>query len=218
MDGSITPRLATSKFVEYISTAMRERDLRESIRRIGVQAQGLEFEGELLDGGKRFAICAELGIHFPVHRATTLAEACSILWTRHPYRAIQLAGRAGANTVLELSHLCSASPVAIAAELQANKPKPPKKASAQRRLIEGQPYPQLKETKKMLRRLFILEPELYAYAQEAAAQCGHGNVNKLVRDALWAKVALLVPQAPQFQPQRVQPPNGARVGTKRRGG
>jgi hypothetical protein len=69
----------------------------------------------------------------------------------------------------------------------------------------------------MLRRLFVLEPELYAYAQEAAAQLGHKNVNRLVRDALWAKVALVVPNCPQYQPARVEPPNGARA-TRRRTG
>jgi hypothetical protein len=196
---------------------MRERDLRESIQRIGVQSPGLAFAGALLDGRKRSAICLELGSTFPVHTAETFAEACSILWTRHPERALEFAGNAGKSGVLELAELCGASPVAIATEIQANKPKP-KKSAAQRRLIEGQPYPQLKEEKKMLRRLFVLEPELYAYAQEAAAQQGHRNVNKLVREALWAKVALLVPQAPQFQPRRVQPPNGARPIPKRRTG
>jgi hypothetical protein len=211
MDRSIVTRLATVKNAEYIRSAMQERDLRESILRIGVQVSGLEFDGVLLDGRKKAAICFELGIEFPIHTAKTLEEACSILWTRHPARALDFAGK---SSVLELAALCSASPVAIAREVQANKPKstrPP------RRRIEGQPYPELKEQKKMLRRLFVLEPELYAYAQEAAAQCGHRNVNKLVREALWAKVALLVPQAPQFQPKRVQAPNGARPPKRRTG-
>lgn len=211
MDHSIVTRLATIKNPEYICSAMQERDLRESISRIGVQVSGLEFDGTLLDGRKRAAICFELGIEFPIHIAKTLQEACSILWTRHPTRALEFAGKSG---ILELAKLCSASPVAIAREMEANRPKstrPP------RRRIEGQPYPELKESKKMLRRLFVLEPELYAYAQEAAAQCGHRNVNKLVREALWAKVALLVPQAPQFQPKRVQSPNGTRVPKRRSG-
>jgi hypothetical protein len=205
------------KWTVYISGDMRERDLRESILRIGVQSPGLKHAGVLLDGRKRAAICLELGIDFPVQTVATFAEACSILWTSHPDRALQLANNAGKTTILELAELCGATPVAIATEIQSNKPKP-NKSAAQRRLIEGQPYTQLKESKRMLRRLFVLEPELYAYAQEAAAQCGHGNVNKLVREALWAKVALLVPQAPQFQPRRVQPPNGARPIPKRRAG
>lgn len=204
------------KWGVYISDDMRDRDLRQSISRIGVQSPGLEFEGVLLDGKRRQAICLELGIDFPIQTAATFAEACSKLWTRHPERALQFANRSGKTTVLELAETCGATPVAIATEIQANKPKV--KKVSQRRLIEGQPYPELKESKRMLRRLFVLEPELYAYAQEAAAQCGHKNVNKLVRDALWAKVALLVPQAPQFQPQRVQPPNGARPVPKRRTG
>ena len=73
---------------------------------------------------------------------------------------------------------------------------------------EVQPYPELKDSKKMIR---------VRLRARSAAQIGHRNVNRLVRDALWEKVALLVPNAPQFQPRRVQPPNGARA-TRRRAG
>jgi hypothetical protein len=190
---------------------MQERDLRESILRIGVQVSGLEYDGVLLDGRKKAAICLELGIAFHIQEAKTFEEACSILWTRHPARALAFAGKL---SVLELATLCSTNPVAIANEMRAENSKPKRQ---KRRRIEGQPYPQLKESKRMLRRLFVLEPELYAYAQEAAKQSGHGNVNRLVRDALWAKVALLVPQAPQYQPKRIQTPNGSRVPKRRVG-
>jgi hypothetical protein len=196
---------------------MRERDLRQSILRIGVQSSGLLYAGVLLDGKRRAAICSELGIDFPIQTVATFAEACSILWTSHPDRALQLANNAGKTTILELAELCGATPVAIATEIQANKPKQ-KKSPAQRRERDGHSYIRLRESKRMLRRLFVLEPELYAYAQEAAIKCGHRNVNKLVRDALWAKVALIVPQAPQFQPKRVQSSNGPRVMPKRRAG
>ncbi len=192
---------------------MGERELRASLQQIGVQLPGLEHGGELLDGRKKALMCAELGLGFPVQRARTLQEACSILWTRHPARALELAGKN--RGVLELAALCSTSSVAIAKELQANKPK--KSHHRKMRINEGTAYTELKDSKKMVKRLFLLEPELYAYAREAAAQRGHKNVNRLVRDALWKEIALVVPNAPQFQPRRVQPPNGARA-TRRRTG
>lgn len=191
---------------------MSERDLRASLLAIGPQIPGLEWEGELVDGRKKALMCAELRISFEVHRAKSLDEACSILWTRHELRALELAGTR--RSVLELARLCGTSSVAVAKVLQAAKPKPSHKA---KRAIEGQPYRELKESTRMVKLLVRLEPELRAYAREAAAQKGHRNVNRLVRDALWKEVALLVPNAPQFQPRRVQPPNGARA-TKRRSG
>jgi hypothetical protein len=176
-----------------------------------VQIPGLEYAGTLVDGRKKAQMCADIGLDFPIVRADSLREACSILWTRHPERALELAGT---KRVLELAELCGTNATAVAKVIQQNKPR---KSHHKKRIIDGQPYPELKLQSKMVKRLFLLEPELYAYAREAAAQLGHRNVNKLVRDALWAKVALIVPMAPQFQPRRVQPPNGARA-TRRRSG
>lgn len=196
---------------------MRDRDLRASLESIGAQVPGLEYAGELIDGRKKALMCAELRISFDVQRADSLQQACSILWTRHPARALELA-KTQTQKVLELAELCGTNAVSIAKELQANKPK--KKLVNVQRLIPDQPYRQLKQQPKMIRRLFVLEPELYAYAREAAAKSGHRNVNKLVRDALWEKCAKLVAMAPQFQPRRVQPPNGPRDmrAAKRRAG
>jgi hypothetical protein len=192
---------------------MGDRDLRASLGQIGPQISGLEYAGELVDGRKKARMCADLGVAFPIHIAKTLQEACSILWLRHELRAIELAGEH--RTILELAHLCGATTTAIAKVVQAQKPR----VSHQRkmRFIEDVPYRKLKKTEKMIRRLITLEPELYAYGREAAAQLGHKNFNKLVRDALWAKVALIVPSCPLFQPRRVQPPNGARAPKRRTG-
>lgn len=189
---------------------MGDRDLLASVQRIGPQVPGLEWCGELVDGRKKARMCAELGIRFDVHHAATREEACSILWTRHPERAIELAET---RSVLELARICGTSAVAVAKVLQALKPK----KKRQRHAAEESELRRTRVRPKMLRRLFVLEPELYAYAQEAAAQLGHKNVNRLVRDALWARVALLVPNCPQFQPARVQPPNGARAVRRRTG-
>lgn len=205
--------VATTKARAYIWGTMVDRDLRASLEAIGVQLPGLELDGVLIDGKKKAHMCAEMRLPFPITVAKSLAEACSILWTRHPQRALELAG---ARPLLELAALCSASVTAIAKQLAQTRPKkshhaPPK------RIIEQRPIIALKNTSKMVKRLFLLEPELYAYAKEAAAQLGHRNVNRLVRDALWKECALRVPNAPQFQPRRVQPPNGARA-TRRRSG
>ena len=182
---------------------MRDRDLRASLQLIGALTTGYSYAGEVFDGRRRLEICTHLGIHFEVRECTTLQEACSILWTLHPARALELAAKDGKRSVLELARLCSATPLAVAQEQQANKPRKSHKRDT--RILRDEPYRKLKETRKMLRRIVTFEPELYAYAKEAAAQIGHRNVNQLVRDALWKEVALRVPNAPQFQPRRVQP-------------
>lgn len=180
---------------------MGDRDLLASLRNIGVLVPGLEYAGELVDGRKKREMCADLSAPFPVHVAKSHQEACSILWTRHPDRAVELAGT---TRMLELVQLCSASSVSIAKVIQAKKPRV--SHQSKRILAVGdREYRQLRAQPKMLRRLVTLEPELYAYAREAAAQLGHKNFAKLVRRALWKEVALLVPMAPQFAPRRVGP-------------
>jgi hypothetical protein len=156
-------------------------------------------------------MCADIGIPLPIHTAETLSEACSILWTRHRARALDLAG--SSRSIVEFAQLCGTTTSAIAQEVQANKPKKPH----QKRLVEGQSFRHLKAASKMITRVIVFEPELWAYARECAAQRGHKNISKLVRDGLWKEIALDVPQAPQFQPRRVQPPNGARARRRRSG-
>ncbi len=192
---------------------MRDRDLRASLVQIGPLIPGLEYAGELVDGRKKAPMCVDLGIPFPIHVAKTLREACSILWTRHPTRALELAGT---TRVLELAALCSTSTVAIAQQVNENRPA--KKRIRNTRIESSADLPRLKDSPKMITRVFMLEPELYAYAREAAAQKGHRNVSQLVRDAMWKEIALTVPNAPQFQPRRVvQHPNGPRPRKRRSG-
>ncbi len=192
---------------------MRDRDLKASLAQIGPLIPGLEYAGELVDGRKKALVCVDLGIAFPIHVAKTLQEACSILWTRLPTRALELAQT---TKVLELAALCSTSTVAIAEQLKATKP--PKQRIRNTRIESSAELPDLKRSSKMIRRLFVLEPELYAYAREAAAQRGHRNVSQVVRDGLWKEIALTVPNAPQFQPRRVvQHPNGPRPRKRRSG-
>lgn len=177
---------------------VRERDLKSSLEAIGVQIPGLKYAGELVDGRRKQRLCAQLRIPYTVHEAHSLKEACSILFTRHPDRALELAGT---TSLHELAQLCSTTTTAIANELAAQKGPP--KRPAHSRIIRAN-YPALKE-RKMTRVIFTLEPELRAYAKEAAERAGHRNVSKLIRRAIWKEVVLLVPNAGQFQPARCVP-------------
>jgi len=211
--------LASAFSTVYISSRMRDRDLRASLTQLGPQKRGLEYAGETIDGRRRAAICAELGIDFTLHECATLQEACSLLWLEHPARALELAAGDGTRSVLELAALCCTTATAIAKELAANKPKKTPKPHGRandRTHATAEVTRELRRQPKMIRRLFVLEPELYAYAREAAAQKGHNNVSKIVRQALWKEVALTVPNAPQFQPRRVQSANGPRDTPRRR--
>lgn len=189
---------------------MQDRDLRASLEHIGPQIPGLEYAGELIDGRKKALMCAELHITFPIYAAKTLEEACSILWTRHPGRALELAGP---KNILELAALCSTSAVAIAKELKANQPK---KTKARQQRLTDTPIKMSRSRSAFIRRLFVIEPELYLYAKEAAAQRGHKNVSRVVRDALWKEIAIVVPNAPQFQPRRIQIGQGNSRANRRR--
>jgi hypothetical protein len=185
---------------------MQDRELRESLLAIGPIVPALEYEGELIDGRRRVPLCEELSI--PIERRTlhTLHEACSALYSLHPARALELARKnSERSSVLELARICGTTAAAVALHLKDARPKPPRK----RRRTTDVPIRKLK-TQPMVKVLVTMEPELKAYAQEAANGRGHGNVNKLIRDAIWRVVALEVPQAPLHPPRRVLPPHRPR--------
>lgn len=191
--------------------------MRASLAQIGPQIAGLELDGVLIDGRKKALLCAELGVAFTIQRAANAREACAILWTRHPDRALELALE-HSDKVLELAALCGTSAVAISKQLAA-RPKIRTKKAHQVRLTEyTHETPFRSKRPKMLRRLFVLEPELYAYAREAAAVAGHGSVGQLVREGLWKKCAELVSNCPQFPPRRVQRTTSSARASKRRTG
>jgi hypothetical protein len=183
---------------------MKERDLRASLLAIGAQLPALEYAGELVDGRRRVPLCEELGIPIETRTLQTLQEACSTLYPLHPSRAIELARHAQRCNVLELAQLCGATSAAIAMHLQAAQPPKSKK-----RRLSNEPIRKLK-SKPLVKVLVMMEPELKAYAQEAATRRGHGNFSRLVRDAVWRVVALEVPRAPLHPPQRVMPPGRPR--------
>jgi len=184
---------------------LRDRDLRASLEAVGALQPAYEYSGELVDGRRRKPICAELGIRLDVRVCETLQEACSTLWAlQHQTRAIDLAKREGVVSVLELAQLCGTTTSAVAQVMQATQPK-----KSHKRQIKDE-VSQLRASPRMLRRLVTLEPELYALARTAAREVGHGNFQRLVRDALWKEIRANVRGAPAHQPRRVQAPNGAR--------
>lgn len=191
------------KSAACISSCMvRDHDLRASLQAIGALQPGYEYAGQLIDGRRRKVLCSELGKSFEVRTCDTLQDACSTLFALHPDRAIQLAKSEGASSLLELATLCSTTPSSIAQHLQL-----PKK-SHKRQVKDSTTA--ARSSVHMLRRLVTFEPELYALAQEAAREIGHGNFAQLVRDSVWRTIRERVESAPLRQPRRVQPANGAR--------
>lgn len=179
---------------------MRDRDLRASLASVGQLEPALSFDGELRDGRRRALICAELGLTLRVHEAQSLQEACSVLWARTHYeRALALAG---ARPLTELAELCSTTPSAIAKERAAARPKKSHKAEARESVTRLRASPQ------MLRKLIVLEPELFEAAKSAAKEVGHGNFSKFVREAMRHEISSVLEGV--RLPRRVQPPNGAR--------
>jgi hypothetical protein len=185
-------------------TRMRDLELRASLAAVGALQPAFEYAGELIDGRRRKVLCDELGASLEIRVCHSPQEACSTLYALHPMRAIELARREGATTLLELARICGTTTSAIARELQPTQPKKSHKRQVKDATARAS------ASSRMMRRLVTFEPELYALAQEAAREIGHGNFAKLVRDSVWRTVRERVSGAPLHQPRRVQPANGAR--------
>lgn len=190
---------------------MDDRELRASLATIGAILPALEYENELIDGRKRRAMCAELGVSIDVVALSSLQEACARLYAQHPRRGLELAQRHGVKLLHDLAQHCGTTPAAIARELRDAKPKPLSGNEWRKRRRNGHAeMRELRKSPKMVQVLLFMEPELREYGRELAARKGHGNVSRIVREALWKEVALTLPQVPLHQPRRVQPPNGRR--------
>lgn len=181
---------------------VRDHDLRASLAAVGQLSPAYEYDGKLIDGRRRAPLCSELGKRLEIHVCASLQEACSTLFALHPVRALELAKSEGAGTLLELAEICGTTPSGVAQHLQL-----PKK-SHKRQIKDATSA--ARSSSRMLRRLVTFEPELYALAQAAAREMGHGNFARLVRDSVWRTVRERVSAAPRRQPRRVQPANGAR--------
>lgn len=162
---------------------MDERELRESIRKVGPLLPAAMFNGDEIDGRRRRRICNELGVYIETKFCSSLADACAHLWPLHPARAIELANT---RNVTELSQLCGARPAAIAKVLR--EMRPPARASYLRspRQMQGQ--------KNVLVQVWM-EPQLKFLATRAATREGV-NLSAFVREATWYRAQLKDPRAP----------------------
>lgn len=183
---------------------VRDLELRASLAAIGALQPAFEYAGEVIDGRRRKVLCAELGQPLDIRVCETIQEACSTLFTLHPMRALELAKREGITTLLELARVCGSTTSAVARVLQEHAPKKSHKRQVKDATARA------RESSRMLRRIVVLEPELYELAREAAREIGHKNFSKLVRDSLWKTIRETRVSGAMRQPRRVQPANGAR--------
>jgi len=172
---------------------MRDAELRSSLLAIGPLLPALEYDGKLLDGRRRLTFGEELGVSVPTKRARSLREACSHLWPLHPERALELAEGA---SLLELAELCGVEPTSIALVRRAGAE--PKRVSAKRRI---------RYERKQPAKLFQcwLEPQLLELMRIGARELELDNLSELTRQALWEKLALVVPHAPLHRPRHIKP-------------
>jgi hypothetical protein len=169
---------------------MRDAELRSSLLAIGPLLPALEYDGGLLDGRRRVAFGEELGLSVPVKRVRTLRDACSHLWPLHPQRALELAGDA---SLLELAELCGVEPTSIALVRRTTRPK---RVSDTRRIRYER-----KQPAKLLQ--LWLEPQLRELMNIAGDELDL-SLSELTRQAIWEKIALVVPHAPLHRPKHIK--------------
>lgn len=170
---------------------MRDRELRSSLAAIGALLPALEYRGEFIDGRRRVVIADELALTVPVKRVRTLQEAASHLWPLHPERALELVGEA---TLLDTAALCGVEPTSIA--LMRRAIEGPKRVSERRRIRYER-----KQKPKLLQ--LWLEPQLRELMDIAGEEL-ELNLSELTREALWEKIALVVPHAPLHRPKHIK--------------
>lgn len=181
---------------------MDERELTASLAAIGPILPVLIYAGETIDGRKRARVCAALELEIETIELATLQDACAKLYAQHPARAVALAQRHGITQLRALAEHCGSTVAAIAREIKAKK-KPVGGAERVRRLGGHSEMRRLRKTPEMVLVRAYLEPELRAYGHELAKTRGHGNLSRVIRDALWKEVAML-PRAQLHQPRRVK--------------
>ncbi len=102
----IYQKLATSE------TWTLER-LRESIRVAGPVLPAIIWQGELIEGRRRWQVCAANGRRCRTLRPKTLPEAAALLWAVHPARALAMFG-SSKHTLTESAKLFGTTPGQVA--------------------------------------------------------------------------------------------------------
>ncbi len=180
------------KFCYGYTMSTSEADLRASLSAVGPLSPALVWRGVTIDGRRREALCAELGIFLPQLTFHTLEQACHALWTMHPQRAIQVArehrgGHAGLPpTVRELAEICGVTVTALALELEQMKP---------RKRGEGKRSPRRTRSVKTEMVKLWAEPQWKHYVRLAGAQRGM-DLSQTIRVACWEFVQREMARAP----------------------
>lgn len=167
-----------------------EAELRASITAVGPLVPVLVWRGVTIDGRRREAICAELGVPCPSHTLHSLEQACHALWTVHPERAIQVArehrgGHVGLQpTVRELAEACGVSVTQLALVLQ---------ESAPRKRGEKRSPRRTRSIKTEALKVWC-EPQLKHYLREVAVKMGM-DLSMAIRVACWEYIQKQLPKA-----------------------
>jgi len=162
---------------------MEEQELRGSIRKSGPLLPVVIYAGVTIDGQKRAAICADLGVHIDQKYCATLQDACSHLWAvEHQQRAVALAAT---RNVSELAELCGARPAAVARVLREMQPRP-KFVHKNPRHLRGQ---------KIVRVQVWMEPQLKEIARRAGEREGL-DLSAFIRQATYDRAQLVDGRAP----------------------
>lgn len=148
-------------------------------------------------------MCAELGVLITTLELSALRDACSMLYVQHPRRAVELAQRNGVTQLRALAEHCGTTVASVARELAAAKAKRPGGAEfkRRRRLLGHEEMTKLRHHQQMVLTQVYLEPQLRAYGIELAKTKGHGQLSKVIREALWKEVALKLPQVNIYPPR-----------------
>lgn len=192
---------STTEKSVLIGVYMDERELRASLASIGPILPVLFYDSEPIDGRKRRTMCAELGLSITTLELSALRDACSMLYAQHPRRAVELAQRYGVTKLHALAEHCGTTVAAVARELAAAKQKRIGGAERRRRLLGNAGMQKLRDHQHMVLVRVYFEPQLRAYADELAKTKGHRNLSRIIRDALWQKVALELPQVNLHPPR-----------------
>jgi hypothetical protein len=163
---------------------MNDAELRRSLANVGPLLPALHWQGEVLDGKRRAAICDELGVYLPIRYAESLQVACSALWPLHPKRALELAGT---RSVSDLAELCSVGVGAIAVELARHRPKAKPERRAPRHT---------RDEKKVLVQVWV-DPQWKHYMQRAGEAAKLPDLSAAIRRAGWDLVQRVLPNPPQ---------------------
>lgn len=165
-----------------------DRELRDSIAAIGPLLPLLVWQNRVIDGARRQAVCAELGLAAPQRRLGSIEEACTALWALHPPRAVALAyeyaEQAGlALSVVDVALLCGARVAAVAVIVTQQKGTKPETRAPRRQRSQKTEHVQL-----------YVDPQWKHFVVKVGRQQGL-DLSSTIRIACWEFVQKHLPKA-----------------------